>query len=241
MAVLLVYEDRSYIRSAGETLESDLGVLDIPEDVAPGQTVETHLGEAFHVREIRGPDCFEHFERTGAPMLPRDVGLILGETGVSSRDRVLDAGTGTGVLAAYMGLAGADVLTFERDPDAAAVARENFAMVGLEDRIDVRSEDAVESFQSGGLDRFDVLTLDTADAPELVRAVPDVLKPGGFLAVYSPFVEDAREVVERAAPVVDSLRTIETIQRELDIDARGTRPSTGPVGHSGYLTIGRRG
>jgi len=239
--VLLVRGDREYLVSPGEELGTDLGVLEVPEDPQPGQTIETHLGDEFRVRKLRGPDLFHHFERTGAPMVPRDVGLVIGETGVSTGDRVLDAGTGTGVLAASMARAGAAVTTYERDPEFAGVARENMDLAGVVDSVEVRTGDVTEDLETvlGG-DPFDVLTLDTGDAPDVVARGPDLLVDGGFLAVYSPFVEDSREVVEtaRAAGLVD-VRTRETIQREFDFDDRGSRPSTAPVGHTGYLTLAR--
>ncbi|ERJ07776.1 L-isoaspartyl protein carboxyl methyltransferase [Halorhabdus tiamatea SARL4B] len=241
MSVLLVGEGREYLRERGETLETDLGVLDVPEDAEPGDTLETHLGTAFEVRALRGPDLFEHFERTGAPMMPRDVGLIVGHTGVAGGDRVLDVGTGTGVLSAYVGRMGASVVTYEQDADFADVARENMALAGVEDAVDVRTGDATEHVDELREDApFDVLTLDTADAPALVEHAPDLLADGGFVAVYSPFVEASRDVVETAREVgLSEIETLETIQREMDFDDRGSRPSTAGVGHTGYLTFGR--
>jgi tRNA (adenine57-N1/adenine58-N1)-methyltransferase len=172
-------------------------------------------------------------------MMPRDVGLVLGKTGVAAGDRVLDAGTGTGILSAYMGRAGAEVLTYERDPDFADVARENMALAGVEDAVDVRTGDLTAELDS--LSGFDVVTLDTEDAPTVVERTPTLLGRGGSLAVYSPFVENTREVVETAARVgLDDVETLDTIQREMDFDARGSRPSTGGVGHTGYLTFARR-
>ncbi len=239
MAVLLVREDREYLVEPGDTLETDLGVLEIPEAVAPGETVETHLGTPFEVRPLRNPDFIEHFERTGAPMLPRDVGLILGLTGVSTGDRVLDAGTGTGILAATCGRAGADVVTYERDGSFAAVARENMARAGVADAVDVRTGDVTEALDtlSGP---FDVITLDLEAAPEVVAHAPTLLSPGGSIAVYSPFVEAARAAVEAARDAgLSGIETRETIQREMDFDDRGSRPSTAGVGHTGYLTLAR--
>jgi tRNA (adenine57-N1/adenine58-N1)-methyltransferase catalytic subunit len=236
--ILLVHGDREYLREPGAELQTDLGVLEIPDEVEPGDVLTTHLGEEFRVRRLRGPDLFHQFERTGAPMLPRDVGLVVGETGVAAGDRVLDAGTGTGVLAAYLGRLGVDVLTYERDPEFAEVARENMALADVTDRVEVRAGDVVEELDelSGG---FDALTLDTEDAPRVVERAPDLLAEGGFLAVYSPFVEATREVVRVARERLSDVRAVETIQRELDVDERGTRPSTGPVGHSGYLVFAR--
>jgi tRNA (adenine57-N1/adenine58-N1)-methyltransferase len=238
VSVLLCYEDREYLVDPGDTLETDLGVLDVPETVAHGDTLETHLGEPFTVRELRGPDLFDHLERTGAPMVPRDVGLIVGETGIEADDRVLDAGTGTGILAAYLGRIGADVTTFEVDADFADVARSNMETAGVSETVSVRDGDVTDHIDDLGT--FDVCTLDTADAPAVVERAPELLVDGGYLAVYSPFVETAREVVEAARETdLAELRTMETIQRELDVDERGTRPSTAPVGHTAYLTFAR--
>ena len=250
-AVLLVTDDREYLREPGDTLETDLGVLDVPADVTPGETLETHLGTEFRVRELRGPDLFHHFERTGAPMLPRDIGLIVGHTGVAAGDRVLDAGTGTGVLAAYLARAGASVVTYERDSGFADVARENMALAGVDGpesgggavsapgpgSATVRTGDVLDAIDD--LSGFDLVTLDTADAPAVVEHAPDLLVQGGFLAVYSPFVEDSRAVVTAAREAGLAVETYETIQRGMDFDERGTRPSTAGVGHTGYLVFGR--
>lgn len=239
--ILLVRDDREFLCEPGEELHTDLGVVTVPSDPTPGEVVESHLGEAFRLRTLRGPDLFAHMERTGAPMMPKDIGLILGHTGVAADDRVLDAGTGTGVLAAYLGRVGADVLTYEHDESAAAVARENMALAEVADRVTVRTADVTSALDTlAEAPRFDLLTLDTEDAPAVVERAPDLLFPGGFVAVYTPFVEGMRDVVQsaRSADLAD-IETIETIQRYMDIDDRGTRPTTGGVGHTGYLTFAR--
>jgi tRNA (adenine57-N1/adenine58-N1)-methyltransferase len=239
VSFLLVHEDREYLLAPGDRLETDLGILEVPDDAESGDTVETHLGTVFRVRKLRGPDLFHHLERTGAPMMPRDIGLIVGHTGIESNDAVLDAGTGTGVLASYLGRIGADVTTFERDADFADVARENMAMAGVEDCVDVRTGDITEALSDLGT--FDVLTLDTEDAALVVEHTPNLLVSGGYVAVYSPFVEQTREVVQTANEVgLEDIETLETIQREMDFDDRGSRPSTAGVGHTGYLTFARR-
>lgn len=239
MAIRLVHDDRTYVREPGDRLETDLGVVEIPLEVRPGDELESHLGEPFLVRSLRLPDWFDHFDRSGAPMLPRDIGLVLGETGVGKGDRVLDVGTGTGVLAAALANAGGTVITYERDAEAAATARENMELAGLEESVQVRTGDGMDVVEEGS-GPFDVMTLDTGEAPSFVAAARDLLVPGGFLTAYSPFVEDARAVVKAAEPALSDIRCLETIQRRLDIDSRGTRPSTLPVGHTGYLTVARR-
>jgi tRNA (adenine57-N1/adenine58-N1)-methyltransferase len=236
--MLLVRGDREFLVAPGEELHTDLGVVEAPEDPEPGEVVETHLGEPFTVRELRGPDLFNHLERTGAPMMPKDVGMVVGLTGASRTDRILDAGTGTGVLATYLGRLGADVVTYERDAEFADVARENMELAGVADTVDVRTGDLTEHLDE--LSGFDVLTLDTQNAPEIVAEADDLLVSGGYVAVYSPFVESAKATAAAAREAgLSGVETTETIQREMDFDDRGSRPSTAGVGHTGYLTVAR--
>ncbi|SFL13883.1 tRNA (adenine57-N1/adenine58-N1)-methyltransferase [Halogranum rubrum] len=236
--ILLVHDDREYLRAPGGELHTDLGIVDIPDDVEPGQVLESHLGDEFVVREPRGPDLFNHFERTGAPMMPRDVGLVVGHTGAAMGDRVLDAGTGTGVLSAYLGRLGAEVTTYERKADFADVARENMELAGVDDLVDVRTGDITEHLDD--LSGFDLLTLDTENAPDVVEHAPDLLVSGGFVAVYSPFVENSRASVQAAREAgLTDIETFETIQRHMDFGERGSRPSTAGVGHTAYLTFAR--
>jgi len=47
-------------------------------------------------------------------------------------------------------------------------------------------------------------------------------------------VECAKEVG------LSDIKTIDTVQREIEFGARGTRPQTIGVGHSGYLTFARK-
>lgn len=241
MTLLLVAEGRRYLCEPGAELQTDLGVLRLPETAEPGDVVETHLGTRFRVLRLRGPDLFDELERTGAPMLPRDIGLVIGLTGAGVGDRVLDAGTGSGILSVYLAGVGAMVTTYEREPSFAEVARANMRTAGVGDRVEVREADILDALEElRAAEPFDVVTLDTGDADAVVPAVPDLLRPGGYLVVYSPFVEQTRAVVTAAREAgLAGVEAIETIQRELQIDPRGSRPTPSGVGHSGYLTVAR--
>jgi len=69
----------------------------------------------------------------------------------------------------------------------------------------------------------------------------EALRVGGSLATFLPNVEQVRQTVEalRALAFVD-LRTVEIIERELEVRDTGTKPSFAPLGHTGYITTARK-
>ncbi len=232
---------REYFASAGgDKLHTDLGIVDLNklEGLAWGATIESHLGRPFTVLKPRTPDFFKHMRRTGAPMMPKDIGAIIAYTGVSPSDTILDAGTGSGVLAVYLGTIAKKVITYEANEQVAANARKNVEQAGLKN-VEVRNGDILEEIQK--LEGpFDVVTLDMQDAAKVVSAAYRVLRPGGFLATYSPFFEQAaetRRAIEEAG--FSEINTIIVGEQELEVGKRGTRPST-RVGHTGFITIARR-
>lgn len=221
-------------------LHTDLGVIKLDElrTKTFGDTISSHLGIEFIIQKPRAPDFFAHAKRSGAPMMPKDIGVIISNTGLCSSDCVLDAGTGSGILAIYLGMIAKKVVSYEVKEEFFELARQNIALAGLSN-IELRHGDIVDEIQK--LDeKFDVVTLDTIATAQVVPHVPRVLYPGGFLAAYSPFFEQAKEIREAIAETsFTEVRTIENIEREISFTERGTRPATARVGHTGFITIVR--
>jgi tRNA (adenine57-N1/adenine58-N1)-methyltransferase len=228
-----------FTRAEGE-LHTDLGIIKLEElrTKSPGDTVKSHLGVEFIIQKPKAPDFFKHAKRSGAPMMPKDIGVIIANTGVCSSDHVLDAGTGSGILAIYLGGIAKAVVSYEQREEFIGIAQQNIALAGLSN-VEVRHGDIVAEIQK--LDeRFDVVTLDTIVSPQVIPYVPQVIYPGGFLAVYSPFFEQTKEIREAIGKTgFSEVQTIETIEREISFTDRGTRPATARVGHTGFITIAR--
>ena len=87
--------------------------------------------------------------------------------------------------------------------------------------------------------RYDVVHLDLQIQPEHVTHAFSLLRSGGYLACYTPFLEQMAIVVDAATPLFCEVHTHELIEREMTRSKRGTRPSTS-VCHSGYITIARK-
>ncbi|NLA39197.1 MAG: protein-L-isoaspartate carboxylmethyltransferase [Methanomicrobiales archaeon] len=234
--ILLVGEKREYFvkASAGE-FSTDRGMIDLGAvaGMSPGDEIRTHLGVPFILLRPRPIDFFVHAKRSGAPMLPKDIGIVIAYTGMNRRDDVLDAGTGSGVAAIYFGNIARSVKTYEVRPEFARLAAKNIRAARL-DNVEVVAADMLEA---AGL--FDVVHLDLTITPAHVEHAFSLLRPGGCLACYTPFLEHTFVALDAATPLFRDVHCYECMERELVRSARGTRPST-RVAHSGYITIARK-
>jgi tRNA (adenine57-N1/adenine58-N1)-methyltransferase catalytic subunit len=222
------------VRSEGE-LHTDAGIINLEtlKTLEYGSIVATHLGYEFKVLEPRAPDYFRHLKRTGAPMMPKDIGIIVAHTGLNKDDLVLDAGTGSGITAIFLGNIAKRVVSYEINHDFAKRAAENVKRVGLTN-VDIVEGDILEIASEM---EFDVITLDLCEIGSAIRVVKDCLAPGGFIASFSPFYEQAFEA-RNALASFTQVTTFEGIEREMQFGKRGTRPAT-RVGHTGFVTIAR--
>ena len=234
--ILLVGRERKYFLKAGNgTFSTDRGVISLDDIVGaePGDVVRSHNGSEFTILLPKAPDFFDYAKRSGAPMLPKDIGLVIAYTGMNRNDVVLDSGTGTGIAAIYFGGIAQRVTTCEVRPEFARIADANIRDAGLEN-VEVLASDVLEV--QGW---HDIVHLDMTITPEHIRHAHSVLKPGGYLACYTPFLEYLFGVMDEAELLFSELRAVECIEREMNRTKRGTRPST-RVGHTGYLTIARK-
>lgn len=99
---------------------------------------------------------------------------------VRSGDRVLDVGTGSGVLAVAAALFGAgDVRAVDTDPVAVQVARRNVALNGVEGVV--RVEQAEGSPGAGSDSDLALVNLPSAVVISLLPALASEVRPGGWL------------------------------------------------------------
>jgi tRNA (adenine57-N1/adenine58-N1)-methyltransferase len=152
---------------------------------------------------------------------------------MNRNDVVLDAGTGSGIAAIFFGGIALKVVTYEAREDFARIAAENISEAGLEN-VEVIAGDVLSAEGA-----FDVVHYDMTIGPDHVRHAHALLRPGGYLACYTPFIEHLCGVMDTAEGLFSSVKAVECIEREMTRSKRGTRPST-RVGHSGYLTIARK-
>lgn len=119
-----------------------------------------------------------HHGTTRGCLLALEARLRIGRT----PRRVLDVGTGSGVLAIAAAKLGARALAVEIDPHAGAIARENVRSNGVDRRVYVQIGDAAQAARCAP-HRFDLVFANVLLRPLLAMAKPIAvsLAPGGVL------------------------------------------------------------
>jgi ribosomal protein L11 methyltransferase len=120
--------------------------------------------------------------------------------------RVLDVGTGSGILAIAAAKLGATVLAVDNDPQAVSVARENIALNAVSDRVRVERTDGYR----GVTGAFDLVLANILARP-VIRMAPALAKrlaPGGIAVLAGFLTRDAARVLaaQRAVGLVEAGR-----------------------------------
>jgi len=114
-----------------------------------------------------------------------DAALLAAACDAAPGARVIEAGCGAGgaLLAAAARRPGARFVGLERDAAALALARENVALNGLSDRVEVMGGDVADGFRDLGLEPFDAVMANPPffDDPGELRS-PHPAKAGAWMA-----------------------------------------------------------
>ena len=183
-------------------------------------------------------------KRGAAVLYPKDTGPLITWADIAPGDTVLEAGTGSGALTLAIARAvGPDgrVVTVERREDHATHARrviEGFRG-SIPDVIEFRVGDVADVVAESGADR---IVLDLPEPWAVVEAAATHLPGGGTFACYVPTVPQVQTVRESldATKTFVEVETFEIIMRGWTVDGRSVRPDHRMVGHTGFLTIGRK-
>ena len=170
-------------------------------------------------------------------VLPKDIGMIIGFTGVGKTSKVVDAGAGSGWLAISLANVCKSVVTYERREDFAELVKKNIERSGLKN-VKVKIGDVFDGISETDVD---LVTLDLADSEKVVPHAFNALKDGGFAVGYLPHAEQVSRFVKECERVgFLEIFTIECIVREILVREQGFRPENVGLTHTAYLVFARK-
>jgi tRNA (adenine57-N1/adenine58-N1)-methyltransferase catalytic subunit len=160
--------------------------------------------------------------------------MIISHTGVNEKSKVVDAGTGSGVLASFLGRISKNVVSYERNKDFYNVSKKNIEF--LESKVKLKNKDIYEGISERNLD---LITLDLLEPWRVMEHAFQSLKSGGFLVCYVTNVNQLMNLVKSLRGFyVDKIS--ENIEREWEADGLKVRPKNKGIMHTGFLVFLRR-
>jgi tRNA (adenine57-N1/adenine58-N1)-methyltransferase len=248
--VLLVDQrDRTYLfqLEAGSTFHTHSGTLQHDDLIgaSEGTRLETTKGMVLVAYRPRFADYVLKMPRGAQVIYPKDVGPIVTYADVFPGAQVLEAGAGSGALTiALCRAVGAQgrVVSYELRQEHLQTAAENVeAFFGaVPDTLTLRLGGLADVAGTG--ERYDRAILDRPEPWGPLPALQAVLDPGGIVCAYLPTTGQVQQLV-LALPGngFHHLETFETLRRGWHVTERSVRPDHRMVGHTGFITIARRG
>jgi tRNA (adenine57-N1/adenine58-N1)-methyltransferase len=240
-SILLINEKNSYLveKSAGQIQTSE-GIINLRKIKKINTQIKSSTGKIFSVVRPNLNDILKKkVRRMPQIIMTKDASLILAYTGTMPGCSVVDAGSGTGYLSIFLAnyLKPGKVVTYEREKKFAKIARENFRAAGLEKFIRLKQKNILRGIDEKNTD---LITLDMKSSEKVVKHAYYALKYGGWLVVYSPYVEQVKAVVKEIKKKgFSDVKTVENIVRFWDVGEH-TLPQRSGIMHTGFMTFARK-
>ena len=235
--VLLLGKEKSYLVKPIK-FSCEFGTIDLKKLIGKKFGIKTKIGkESFTVVKPNIIDFLKKAKRGPQVVLPKDASLIISITGCSPNWKVVDAGTGSGFLALFLGNLGCKVYSYEKNKKFYEIAKKNIKNSGLKN-IKIKNYDITKGIKEKNID---LITLDMKNPEKVIKHAFKSLKPGGWIAIYSMHIEEVKKVFkELKKHDFTDLKIVENLQREWQSIKNFTRPKTHMLAHTGFLTFARK-
>lgn len=242
--VLLLGESTFLVDVSKGMFHTNYGTIDLSKLVGKkfGTRIKSSKGESFSVLRPNINDFLQkRLSRLPQIVSLKDCSLIAGFTGLSSGYHVVEAGTGSAFLTIFMAnlvKPNGKIFTYELRSDFFKSAKRNIEDSGLAAFVDAKNRDISKGFKEKDVD---LVVLDMIGAEKVVQKAHKSLKSGGFLAVYSPYIEQVKLVCDAIGmESFMDVRTVECLVRDYKITRDFSRPNTTMLAHTGYITFARK-
>ena len=187
------------------------------------------------------PYVFKTLRRGPQIVSLKDMAIISAYAGISSGQKIVDSGSGSGFLAIYLGSLvrpKGKVVSYEIRKDFADLAKQNIRKAGMEKTIMIKNKDISKGISEKNVN---AITLDMPDPWKVVRTAKKALRSSGWLISYLPNVEQVKRMVEECEKQrLKHIYTMENIVRGMLVREVGTRPENTGILHTGYISFFRK-
>lgn len=233
---------------AGESFHSHRGLIEYDDIIGKdygtvvfSKPYETQ-GYKFYVLKPLPSDYVLHMSRKTQIIYPEDAGIILLYSGIGPGSIVIEAGCGSGALTCILGnyvRPNGHVFSYDIREKSIKNARKNIERANLENVVSIEFGNIITDDLN--LENVDSVVLDLAEPWETIEKVTNYLKLSGTIISFSPTIEQVKKTTFalRDNDFIE-INTYELIKRKIQVKKNATRPEVRMIGHTGYLTFGRK-
>ncbi|MCS7129339.1 MAG: tRNA (adenine-N1)-methyltransferase [Candidatus Caldarchaeum sp.] len=244
--VLIVTEKRKrYLVQVreGKKFHCSEGFIDTTQLIGRpfGCRVVSNTGSRWVVLNPTLADRVMFFPRTTQVVYPKDIGYIIVSSGVGPGCRVLEGGTGTGVLTsvlAYLVKPHGKVYSYDVKDEYLEAASLRLRQLGLDKYVELKHGDIGRDVAETDLDAAII------DVPEPWKAVErcySCLKPSGVWVSVSPTVEQVVQTFEALEETgFGDASCVELLLRNIRVKRGMTRPEFIMRGHTTFIVSARK-
>ncbi len=227
-----------FIRDTTKDYHTKEGFIRKEELKKTSSIARTNTGSELYIFNPKFIDLYNKIKRLPQIIPLKDIGAIIANTGINKKSYVLDAGSGSGALSLFLSNIVKRVVTYEIRDDFIKIVRHNIQLLKIKN-LNVEKKDIYLGIDEKNLD---LITLDVPKPWEVLAHAEKSLKLGGFLVSYSPTIVQVSDLVNsvKNCKTLLHIKTMETLEREWEIEERRVRPKSRMLGHSGFLTFIRK-
>lgn len=199
-------------------------------------------GYKFYVLEPLPSDYVIYMGRKTQIIYPEDAGLIVMYSGIKPGSKVIEAGCGSGALTCILGTyiqPNGHVYSYDIREKSLKTAKRNVSRANLQEFVSIKNGDIlVDEFDH---ENVDSIILDMPQPWNAISKVKKYLKFSGTLVSFSPTIEQVKKTTFALQKNdFTEIYTYELIKRTMQVKENATRPQVRMIGHTGYITIGRK-
>ena len=230
--VVIDADGKEYLWESGD-LHISLGVIKAAD--AKSGFIKTHLGKEVLCLPATFIDKLKKIKRGPASMTMKDIGIILANIPLDKKTKVVDAGTGCGVLASCLARVSDHVTSYEQNDKHVKIAEKNCKF--LDANVTIKHKDIHTGIDEKNVD---LITLDLAYPEAVLPHATKSLKTGGYLVTFLPNIAQVSKIVDEAKGNFFHVKTVETIEREWIVEGVRLRPKNMGLLHTGFLSFFRK-
>ena len=249
--IFLVLDDRRRwilpVKS-GDTFHTHRGIIEFDDII--GQKFGTVVfskpyqtqGYKFFILKPLPSDYILHMIRKTQIIYPEDAGLIILYSGIQPGSIVIEAGCGSGALTCILGnyiRPQGHIYSYDIREKSLRSAKENIERAGLQEFVSIKYGNIITDDLNHS--NVDTIVLDLGDPWNAIKKVKMYLKQSGAIVSFSPTIEQVKKTTFALKEHnFIEVNTYELIKRKIQVKKNATRPEIRMIGHTGYLTFGRK-